>query len=66
MPSARYTALLIYKQKVLFEKSDSSFDEVQASLLARLQDKFDNAKGLIIDNKSGRTVNSYRKKTSYD
>jgi hypothetical protein len=62
----RYTAILVHKETVLFEKSHSDFFEVQASLLARLHDKYDNARGIIIDNVSGQTVHSCKKISCFD
>lgn len=66
MQIARYTAILSHGSQVLFEKSHSNFSDLQALLLTRLQDRFSNATGIIIDNTSGHTIHSCRRMTCYD
>jgi hypothetical protein len=66
MDMMRYTAFVKYKRKTFFKKSHSDFLTLQAMLLVFLQDKFSHATGLIVDNNSGQTVNTYRKATCND
>jgi hypothetical protein len=66
MKTARYTAIISHGEKILFIRNNSFLEDLQASLITIMQDKFSYAYGRIIDNFTGDTVQTFRQQTSLE